>query len=57
MTSDVEVTYWSHEAVYLLLDLYLDHQVEASSSQTYKDEVFQKITHQMRETGYGLVLL
>lgn len=52
ITTDVEVTYWSHEAVNLLLELYLDYQAEEYSVYTYKDEVFQNITQKMQEKGY-----
>ncbi|XP_069173221.1 uncharacterized protein [Procambarus clarkii] len=52
-TGDVEITYWNHEAVNHLLDLYLKYQPTASSSPGYKDEVFMKITEKMLEFGYG----
>ncbi|XP_071526084.1 uncharacterized protein [Panulirus ornatus] len=52
-TGDVEIIYWSHEAVNHLLDLYIKYQASASSSHACKDEVFTKITEKMQEFGYG----
>ncbi|XP_066953514.1 uncharacterized protein [Macrobrachium rosenbergii] len=50
-TGDVEVMYWSHEAVKHLLELYLQHQASVASHSA--GEVFAKIRDNMQELGYG----
>lgn len=49
--SEVEITYWSHEAVNLLLDLYIKHQ-SAAVSHANRNNVFVKITESMQNLGY-----
>uniref|UniRef100_A0A0P4W805 Myb-like domain-containing protein n=2 Tax=Scylla olivacea TaxID=85551 RepID=A0A0P4W805_SCYOL len=51
-TGEVEITYWSHEAVNLLLDLYIKYQSAATSSHASRNEVFSKIYDSMKDTGY-----
>ncbi|XP_068246996.1 uncharacterized protein [Palaemon carinicauda] len=50
-TGDVEVIYWSHEAVKCLLELYLQHQASMANHST--GEVFGKIRDDMQDLGYG----
>ncbi|XP_050726620.1 uncharacterized protein LOC127003719 isoform X1 [Eriocheir sinensis] len=50
-TGEVEITYWSHEAVNLLLDLYIKHQ-SATASHANRNEVFVKINESLQNLGY-----
>ncbi|KAK3879483.1 hypothetical protein Pcinc_015942 [Petrolisthes cinctipes] len=53
-TGDVEITYWSHDAVGRLLDLYLHHQATASSSATVvrRADVLPRVTNDLQADGY-----
>ncbi|XP_045131585.1 uncharacterized protein LOC123516354 isoform X2 [Portunus trituberculatus] len=51
-TGEAEITYWSHEAVNLLLDLYIKYQSSATSSHASRNEVFLKIYDSMKDIGY-----
>ncbi|CAL4105055.1 unnamed protein product, partial [Meganyctiphanes norvegica] len=48
-TGDIEVIYWSHDAVHALLDLYIKHQQKTTSG---RELVFLRITEDLNNDGY-----
>ncbi|KAK4319301.1 hypothetical protein Pmani_009761 [Petrolisthes manimaculis] len=54
-TGDVEIPYWSHEAVGRLLDLYLHHQATSSPSTATvmrRADVLPRVTNDLQADGY-----